>query len=978
MPQLSDIAQPGSVMPAPVAAPAPAPAPIPIRQEETESNIADIISAKESGGNYKALPKKKDGTLASSAVGKYQFLWNQNKDWITKVTGIKSKEAFMNNPDAQEAAFQYWDQTVLTPNAQKIKNELGVQVPINNIKYAIHFAGPTGAYKYFKTGEETTDAFGSNVAKYAGLNTNNDLTGFAAQHGFDITSTTGGKHNTGSKHYQGKAIDVRTKNKSNSDIADFIAKAERQGYKVFDERDRPAGQAVWGGPHLHLEKSKFGGQNSNNMKVRITGGPDEMAYGGQSTGGGLDVGTRKVYGDQPKNPYESLGKTLQPVPRDKANIEAEKGETIYGDMDGDGQNEHMTVGGKRHVDGGTPLNVPKGSFVFSDTKNMRIKDAEILKYFGVAEKKGGVTPAEIAKKYDINKFKAILQDPNADGLQKDTAKRMIDSYEDKLGYLALIQESMKGFPNGLPAVAEKVMGAVEGTSEMAYGGNVLNRYQGDAGSSTVGTSGGVNPTDPFGINSSFNALRNGPTINITPSGQSSSASSVPKWYAPWVKSNTKAGRTSPTGEQTVFDPNNPNKFYDDYNYWKKTIGRDFTGPEDFQSNIYNYVENKNPEALKKMWTKWGPTAAGVKNPKDYKKGFVDKYFGARTADVIGWRPEEKPVTPETPGIPKPIPPPADGPQRYICQNGQVSAISPTTAAIPGVAIYNSEAEATAACGGKPAKDTTTLKPGEQPIPGTFQETKGQGLNDNGVNRIDARNLAFANTDIGLLNPYFGKDTNLQGVHTQVVPVDWRGMAASLQSSALGNAQLMGTFQGGQGQQANSSFAAGQQQNQLQDYMRQVDNKNADIYNQAYATNAGIDNAANQYNTENQIKLRDYNNISDSYYRAGLSDKLKNRTLALDKLEENKIGRYNTNIAEPYFQRDAQDRIVFNPGKAREEYIAAMKNPASLNTGTDSAVLKQYYDLAIAHGFSPADARVKSWELATGKKAPVSPKTQEPT
>ena len=167
-------------------------------------------------------------------------------------------------------------------------------------------------------------------------------------------------------------------------------------------------------------------------------------------------------------------------------------------------------------------------------------------------------------------------------------------------------------------------------------------------------------------------------------------------------------------------------------------------------------------------------------------------------------------------------------------------------------------------------------------------------------------------------------------------------------------------------------------NQLQDYMRQVDNKNADIYNQAYATNAGIDNAANQYNTENQIKLRDYNNISDSYYRAGLSDKLKNRTLALDKLEENKIGRYNTNIAEPYFQRDAQDRIVFNPGKAREEYIAAMKNPASLNTGTDSAVLKQYYDLAIAHGFSPADARVKSWELATGKKAPVSPKTQEPT
>ena len=84
--------------------------------QPSDKNIADIIAAKESGGDYQALPRKKDGTLASSAVGKYQFLWNQNKDWITKVTGIKSKEAFMNNPDAQEAAFQYWDQTVLTPN----------------------------------------------------------------------------------------------------------------------------------------------------------------------------------------------------------------------------------------------------------------------------------------------------------------------------------------------------------------------------------------------------------------------------------------------------------------------------------------------------------------------------------------------------------------------------------------------------------------------------------------------------------------------------------------------------------------------------------------------------------------------------------------------------------------------------------------------------------------------------------------------
>ena len=134
-------------------------------------SIKDIIAAKESGGNYKALPwmDKKHTKLASSAVGKYQFLWKQHKDWIGNVTGVKSKEDFMNNPEAQEAAFDYWDKTVLTPNAEKIKKDLGVKVPLDNIKYSIHFAGPKGAYDYFSKGKETTDAFGSNVAKYAEL-----------------------------------------------------------------------------------------------------------------------------------------------------------------------------------------------------------------------------------------------------------------------------------------------------------------------------------------------------------------------------------------------------------------------------------------------------------------------------------------------------------------------------------------------------------------------------------------------------------------------------------------------------------------------------------------------------------------------------------------------------------------------------------------------------------------------------------------
>jgi hypothetical protein len=283
-------------------------------------------------------------------------------------------------------------------------------------------------------------------------------TDFVKQFNFDITSTTGGQHNTNSKHYSGNAIDIRTRNKTNEEIAAFMQAAQQHGYKVLDERQRPAGQPVWGGPHLHLESQKFGGQNNNKtMKIRIVSGPNQkMAYGGQSAYA-LNLGHRDVYAPMNKNAYDKSAKTLGPVPREEANIEAEKGETVYGDINGDGQNEHMTIGGKRHTQGGTPLKVPEGSFIFSDTKKMKIKDEPTLKFFGLKPSKDGYTPAEIAKKYDINKFRAALENPNSDVIQKRTAEKMIENYENKLGYLALIQESKKGFPQGIPEIAEKVL-----------------------------------------------------------------------------------------------------------------------------------------------------------------------------------------------------------------------------------------------------------------------------------------------------------------------------------------------------------------------------------------------------------------------------------------------------------------------------------------------------------------------------------------
>jgi hypothetical protein len=134
---------------------------------KSDDNLKNLISQKESGGNYKALPWNKTRTkLASSAVGKYQFLWKAHKNSIEKVTGVKTKEEFRNNPNAQEEFFDYWDKTTLTPFANKIKSQLKTNVPINKIKAAIHFSGPGGAMDYFLKGKLTKDNFGSTTSSY--------------------------------------------------------------------------------------------------------------------------------------------------------------------------------------------------------------------------------------------------------------------------------------------------------------------------------------------------------------------------------------------------------------------------------------------------------------------------------------------------------------------------------------------------------------------------------------------------------------------------------------------------------------------------------------------------------------------------------------------------------------------------------------------------------------------------------------------
>ena len=197
--------------------------------------------------------------------------------------------------------------------------------------------------------------------------------------------------------------------------------------------------------------------------IRIKSVPNKAKTGSQLDYSLVDRNTLFLKPNTPVN--SDVKNTMGAVPREQANIEAEGGETVVGDINNDGFLEHQTIVGKRHTQGGVPLNVPEGSFIFSDTKKMIVKDPEVLSMFGMKPSKAGYTPAEIAKKYNINDYIAILKDTAKDNYSKQTAQIMLESNLKKLGMLALIQESMKGFPDGVPAIAESVMGQIQGNQE---------------------------------------------------------------------------------------------------------------------------------------------------------------------------------------------------------------------------------------------------------------------------------------------------------------------------------------------------------------------------------------------------------------------------------------------------------------------------------------------------------------------------------
>jgi hypothetical protein len=213
-------------------------------------------------------------------------------------------------------------------------------------------------------------------------------------------------------------------------------------------------------------------------KVRITKMPkaakggSNRTFGDQAPPQDLTSTGLPVSYQGGSDPKIKVKRTLQPTSKENATLEAELGETVITNLQGEGIPEFYKIGGKPHSRGGTPLNLPANSFIFSKDKSLKIKDPEIQELFGKPINKKGYTPAEMSMSYDLNSYREILLDPSSDKKQIETAELMIKNYNLKLGSLALVQESIKGFEDGIPAVSMAYMehmgiqpGDLLGTSE---------------------------------------------------------------------------------------------------------------------------------------------------------------------------------------------------------------------------------------------------------------------------------------------------------------------------------------------------------------------------------------------------------------------------------------------------------------------------------------------------------------------------------
>lgn len=320
-----------------------------------------------------------------------------------------------------------------------------------------------------------------------------------------------------------------------------------------------------------------------------------------------------------------VNSTIGPVPRDESTLEAEKGEVaLKPDLSG-----AYHISGKKHSQGGTPLNLDPGSFIFSNDKDLHFtpQEKQVFEF-----KKGGQvgkianTPARILKREiplaHYNRSADIASDPRHeyDDIAKKSAGLMLDKYRQKMGQVAYVQESKKGFPTGVPDFAKGTAPVYDDQTEDKI---TQNQQYMKAGGYTPWMNPYSDKMMTFQLGGPYDRM-GGQTYA---DGGDTGGSGLPPGYPinpsdAYPGGNTPSGKITPKGLANNFNyPDGVNQLVKDW----RNAGVDL-GPlntRDAQDAMYQWALKNNPAMVRDMWKQYGNTAQGKEFGMNYDVNNLD-------------------------------------------------------------------------------------------------------------------------------------------------------------------------------------------------------------------------------------------------------------------------------------------------------------------------------------------------------------------
>ena len=718
------------------------------------------------------------------------------------------------------------------------------------------------------------------------------------------------------------------------------------------------------------------------IRIKITGTPDEkpqddmqplqMKYGGQQSGGyGFDSGWKKSYTKMNEMSSDHYTNTMSEQEDGSPKvIEAEGGETLYKPGD---ESLHFFEG-NRHVNGGMDIseqqlateNKKSPAFIFSDTAKLRIKDPKILAHFGITSfSKGGVTPAQISKRFDLNKYKAIIEDKDKDNLSKSTAKLMLDKNQKMLDELAVIQEGMKN--QKAPKYIEQ---RLEKGYKAEYGG-----YYGDGGE--------TNPFIP-------KYAPGGATVLTT-------TAPPPAGFGDWSDDYSEL-------EQRLTSAENEPLRKALYNRYKAQFPRDRISQEDYIKNFLTAqkhifaLQNRykaTPNVLKeRSWdtggvnTRYnkeisalGYTPLSVQNVKRFQAGFkgladlmADPAFNTSFGQYFKINPTGRPDQ-KYRGMPI-----SGTYQGWFgnTTNAEMVALrdrvtttttmppevtTTTTLPVPEVTTTTTlPAEVTTTTTLPVGITTTTTLPvavSTTTLPPFIPPRRRDFLFPDKVNML-AKAAVFPRK----IFPYYA---DMAYNPRQLYLEDWRAKAAARQSLYNTQANVLGTYGPTQGMGANLSSMAGQTAEGVAQDISNVASRNIDRANQFTKEEAARQDEVQQYNLANKDKrYKGYATTLQNFDNA-LRGYLKENTDALTRAWKNRMHMGMIGDTSKYFDINHwTGEPVFKGGQGTFASLPSTYGGNDDYTGTGTAYgtyYKKYKDDNIAAGMSADKAEQRAHELA---------------